>query len=154
VRDTDTDRETGATLWGINWDDGKTSDFTLADMQDFCVKRRDGNRASPPMVTAIEPEPDPDLEPQTSMADVLARLTRLGVEHFRSSSDNMSWTAVCTEAGVPRNQRKLYYQYLSEQHGYGHVAPPFDSDWYKDRLLLAGRCMPAVTARTYQMQNS
>jgi hypothetical protein len=56
VRDTDTDRETGATLWGINWDDGKTSDFTLADMQDFCVKRRDGNRASPPMVTAIEPD--------------------------------------------------------------------------------------------------
>jgi hypothetical protein len=25
---------------------------------------------------------------------------------------------------------------------------------YEDRLLLAGRCMPAVTVRTYQMQNS
>ena len=84
-------------------------------MQNYCVSNKDGARVAPPLVTAIEPEPEttePDNEPQTTMADVLHRLERLGVEYFNCNADS-TWTQVCTAAGVPKNQRKLYYQYLS-----------------------------------------
>ena len=84
---------------------------------------------APPLVTAI-PEPETtelDNESQTTMADVLHRLERIGVEHFNCNADS-TWTQVCTAAGIPKNQRKLYYQYLSEQHGYGHVPPVLESE--------------------------
>ena len=139
VRDIDEDRESGAVLWGIDWDDGTKSDYTLQDMQNYCVSNKDGARVAPPLVTATEPEPEPtgpDHEPQTTMADVLHRLERLGVEYFNCNADS-TWIQVCTAAGVPKNQRKLYYQYLSEQHGYGHVPPVLESEttenipWFK-----------------------
>eukprot|EP01048_Picozoa_sp_COSAG05_P005607 COSAG05_NODE_337_length_11164_cov_11.970357_8_plen_104_part_00 len=79
------------------------------------------------------------------MADVLHRLERLGVEYFNCNADS-TWTQVCTAAGVPKNQRKLYYQYLSEQHGYGHVPPVLESEtteqipWFKfDDPTVRGR---------------
>ena len=45
-------------------------------MQDYCVSNKDGTRVAPPLVTAIEPEPEtPDHESQTTVADVLHRLS-------------------------------------------------------------------------------
>eukprot|EP01049_Picozoa_sp_SAG25_P000343 SAG25_NODE_11_length_28117_cov_24.264901_4_plen_161_part_00 len=35
----------GAQLWGIQWDDDTRSDYTLADMQKFCVQLMDGDRS-------------------------------------------------------------------------------------------------------------
>ena len=40
VRDVDDDRDTGAVLWGIEWDDGTKSDYTLQDMQNYCVSNK------------------------------------------------------------------------------------------------------------------
>ena len=67
--DIDEDRESGAVLWGSDWDDGTKSDYTLQDMQNYCVSNKDGTRVAPPLVTAIEPEPEttePDNESQTT----------------------------------------------------------------------------------------
>ena len=54
VRDVDDDRDTGAVLWGIEWDDGTKSDYTLQDMQNYCVSNKDGAQVAPPLVTAID----------------------------------------------------------------------------------------------------
>ena len=38
VKNVDNDKLGGAQLWGILWDDNKTTDFTITDMQKFCVQ--------------------------------------------------------------------------------------------------------------------
>ena len=67
--------------WGIDWDDGTKSDYTLQDMQNYCVSNKDGAQVAPPLVTAIEPEPEttePDNESQLKAAPPLrARRTLL-----------------------------------------------------------------------------
>ena len=45
VKNIDADKhDDGAQLWGIKWDDDTQSDYTLADMQKFCVQLMDGDR--------------------------------------------------------------------------------------------------------------
>ena len=53
VRDIDEDRESGAVLWGIDWDDGTKFDYTLQDMQNYCVSNKDGARVAPPLSKAV-----------------------------------------------------------------------------------------------------
>jgi hypothetical protein len=61
----------GAQLWGIQWDDDTRSDYTLADMQKFCVQLMDGDRVAAPRKDTVPesspsqgesqtPEPEPE----------------------------------------------------------------------------------------------
>ena len=118
-------------LWGIKWDDStEHHDFTLKDMQDFCIKQVHGSGVAPPLITAGDdtPQPEPgnpddsDAPSVTTAADIRQRLDDLGVEYFTTTRQT-SWSNLCKAMSIPAQHRNLYYQWLEEQHGFGEADP-------------------------------
>ena len=118
----DTDKhDDGAQLWGIKWDDDTQSDYTLADMQKFCVQLMDGDRVAAPRRDTVPesspsqgeshaPEPEPEglisqdihSDPTevgsnfvpASMLAVKKRLDDSGIEYF-TAKKSMSFAEIC-----------------------------------------------------------
>ena len=158
VKNVDNDKLGGAQLWGILWDDNTTTDFTITDMQKFCIQHIDGSKIAPPVLnntskmhsnqgessskatSSTEPnatmpdsnaDDDTDIEPAT-MEAVRKRLDNLGVEYFKPKK-SMSFTEICKACSIPHAQRHLYYEWLAQEHGYGAIPPAQDKDlpWFQ-----------------------
>jgi hypothetical protein len=179
VKNVDNDKLGGAQLWGILWDDNKTTDFTITDMQKFCVQHIDGSKIAPPVLnntskmhsnqgessskatSSTEPnatvpdsnaDDDTDIEPATVEA-VRKRLDNLGVEYFKPKK-SMSFTEICKACSIPHAQRHLYYEWLAQEHGYGAIPPAQDKDlpWFQFENPIEnklGRCFSVRSVWPY-----
>ena len=74
------------------------------------------------------------VEDASDVDAVRARLDKLKLQYY-VTKNNDSWPKICNAMAIEYNQRKLYYQWLSEQHGYGLVSPK-QSDSFKDPKLV------------------
>ena len=72
-------------------------------------------------------------EDSSDVDAVRARLDRLKLQYY-VTKNNDSWPKICNAMGIEYNQRKLFYQWLSEQHGYGLISPK-QSELYADPAI-------------------
>lgn len=122
VYDVDDDGK-GNTLWGIQWSDGSKSDFDMVEMRKYCVLRSCGYPDQGKWI----------VEDASDVKAVTSRLDKLKLQYY-VTKNNDSWPKICNAMRIEYNQRKLFYQWLSEQHGYGLISPK-QSDSFKDPAI-------------------
>eukprot|EP01047_Picozoa_sp_COSAG01_P073752 COSAG01_NODE_12115_length_1798_cov_12.474985_2_plen_339_part_00 len=110
--------------WKIFWDDGTKSSFNASDMLNYCINHTHGTTVTQVIESEWDmSESDDELisgDPTTAACDNKRAIFDEAEMTFYTTKDNDTWKTVCNELGIAHGQRKLYYQWLSENHGYGH----------------------------------
>lgn len=82
---------------------------------------------------------------QRSSVSILLDLLVAGIHssdklklQYYVTKDNDSWPKICNAMNIEYNQRKAFYQWLSEQHGYGLISPQ-QSEHFQDPAVETRR---------------
>jgi hypothetical protein len=105
----------------IFWDDGSKSSFNASDMMNYCINTTHGTRVTQILSSSSESEDEQETtDPAVSNCDERRRILDDAGLTYYTTKNNDTWTTICTGMSITHSQRKLYYQWLMEFHGYGH----------------------------------
>jgi hypothetical protein len=110
----------GGRPWAIDWDDGSKSSFNADDMIKYCLNNVDGTVVT--QVIDISDSDSDESDDGNSEYDTMRTLFESQGLTVYNTENNDTWKTICNKIDIPHGQRKQYYQWLSQQYGYGHKA--------------------------------